>query len=1198
MANNPFYPGYAPGKPKEDPVGPLYPGYFAGQALPRRPASKNFIKPIEYDVDAYMQNIDDAARKVLLSPIAGPRWVVERILDDWKENLKVSIKPKDVIEIAELDDYSTEDFPGAVISLSLNPADWKKDPKKQALKTAKDWVKQATGLDFNDITDSDFSDIVNKTNQKATQELFWKKGTDTMAEKAGEAMEGRMVAEGGLRSSRSSSPMNLRGVSVRGTDPDTGYPVTYKNNYQDAVLAMGNFVNQWDNPKERESKRNDYIYETAKAVNREVRTRINNPTYKPFQDKYEGALGMFNIKVGLLDDINNPGGLSKGIKNATEKLEKSILGQKSEVTGKPLTPSAAWTELDNALIKADKSRRAKLNQVKGLFSRGKIDEATYSKFVRNQGDYENKIKGLKEVVRGANTSSTASVKEQEAGLGAIRKVTGGGVAGKTLTGGGTWTNSISGILAGDLKAQMVNPSLGGIGALIADDSARTAGLDFHARKIIPAINRFERERVRHATKEVLTAWDSEKILERYVWNRFKKVLPAWTGGKFIEDKLKEINYGGLKITEEGTPSWRDPKKLARFEKKYAYKVKMKLDPARYGVSKVVLTGGNHFRIIENNLYKKFSLSNPSDVGLLQNVFDGTHNKDALARKLFGCSYAQMLVDKKKTKQYKDFLRQSKGYKEWLKAQKKTFGKDRVKDSAFATMLLGDLTAKNASLNGNYKLTKKYIGRLEKVHNTFLTLQKKWEASVFGKSIKFFQQWKTIISEKVGEIFAKLISKLFGAAAAASGVGAFLTAVVEFVVKKTLEYSEAWIKAIIKWDFEDFSKMVNKDLTKLLKSCLIVFTVIVVINAIPMWLLFGIIGSSISPVDPTVGNSSFGYGRNPPGENDVLKVRKEVKITLNDGTIATDITQIPNDKAVGAVVQYTIKISPRITITDGSVSYADAASIMSKENPRVFLTTPYQSLKEFKEGKGIVIPLPSRSIIAADKDSLLMNTVSVDTPAVPAEGIEADSVSWSIYTRIGNYVPDCPLGGAASGFYVLTASYNKAIPGSHGTDAYWKNICGSSDCRSYAIPWSWYKYDCESFKSAPGCNPGPYYGYAMDVASNDTSSLNPVSLPPLGKADRTWTIKAKYTSNPGYNGILALSDDGKWQIYYVHLNEADVQNISVGSSVKAGEIIASLSSETPGTSHVHIELIDMSGGGNGVPVKPECYLCSNNPQGCN
>ena len=124
MATSPLYPGYKTKKPGEEPINPVYPGYYAGQALPKKPQSKDFIKPIEYNYDVLMEGIDEVGEEISGLPLAAPKWIKDRIVDDWKQQLKVSASPKVELDPTDLDDYATDDLVGATTKLSLNPKDW------------------------------------------------------------------------------------------------------------------------------------------------------------------------------------------------------------------------------------------------------------------------------------------------------------------------------------------------------------------------------------------------------------------------------------------------------------------------------------------------------------------------------------------------------------------------------------------------------------------------------------------------------------------------------------------------------------------------------------------------------------------------------------------------------------------------------------------------------------------------------------------------------------------------------------------------------------------------------------------------------------------------------------------------------------------------------------------------------------------
>lgn len=175
MVNNPLYPGYSPKKEGGDSVNPIYPGYYAGNPISKRPGWRNTIPPAEYSFDIVLKGLDEVGDKVSEAPLAGPRWVRDRIVDDWKKQLKVSVTPEVSLDVTELDDL-TDDISGATTELSLNPKDWgignKKgfeQTKKQIIKTLDSWTKETTGINRSDILKSDFSEIQNINN-----EVLWK----------------------------------------------------------------------------------------------------------------------------------------------------------------------------------------------------------------------------------------------------------------------------------------------------------------------------------------------------------------------------------------------------------------------------------------------------------------------------------------------------------------------------------------------------------------------------------------------------------------------------------------------------------------------------------------------------------------------------------------------------------------------------------------------------------------------------------------------------------------------------------------------------------------------------------------------------------------------------------------------------------------------------------------------------------------
>ena len=165
MANNPLYPGYSPKKEKGGSVNPIYPGYYTGSPISKRPDWRSTIPPAEYSFDSILEDLDEVCDKVSNAPLVIPKWLKDRIVDDWKKQLQLSVSPEANLDVTELDDFSTDDIAGAATKLSLNPKDWgignKKgleQTKKQITKTLNDWTKETTGINRSNILKSDFSE--------------------------------------------------------------------------------------------------------------------------------------------------------------------------------------------------------------------------------------------------------------------------------------------------------------------------------------------------------------------------------------------------------------------------------------------------------------------------------------------------------------------------------------------------------------------------------------------------------------------------------------------------------------------------------------------------------------------------------------------------------------------------------------------------------------------------------------------------------------------------------------------------------------------------------------------------------------------------------------------------------------------------------------------------------------------------------
>jgi len=280
MANNPLYPGYSPRKKDNMSTNPLYPGYYTGKRMPKRKTPSRYVKPIEYSFDNVEKQVDEIAKEVVNIPL-GPKWVANRIVDDWKQQYKVSVSPTSEIDVTELDDFATEDLAGATTTLSLNPEDWGvgqkegfEKAKKQAVKTIKSWIKEATGVDTENILKSNFSDIQNATNEK-----LWTEAFGYGEEKAGfsEKLAARAIADRttarfknvreGLQ--KGENPLSVKGVVATEIKED-GRTVIHRDLYANTVKSAAEFEKNKDNRKDRDSTHRGFLSNALKATDIEI----------------------------------------------------------------------------------------------------------------------------------------------------------------------------------------------------------------------------------------------------------------------------------------------------------------------------------------------------------------------------------------------------------------------------------------------------------------------------------------------------------------------------------------------------------------------------------------------------------------------------------------------------------------------------------------------------------------------------------------------------------------------------------------------------------------------------------------------------------------------------------------------------------------------------------------------------------------
>jgi hypothetical protein len=181
--------------------------------------------------------------------------------------------------------------------------------------------------------------------------------------------------------------------------------------------------------------------------------------------------------------------------------------------------------------------------------------------------------------------------------------------------------------------------------------------------LIPIIDRTRHERIYNSTLEVLNDWDEGRILEKYAWKAIKKALPerleAAANGNFIGKRLEKSNYYGLKVATDSNGNAKslegvtNPRKIARFEKKYGYKMDLKFDKdekKEFGLKKLQLKGGGkEFDILKTDSgLKYFNLENRDEKLMFAQVLNGNKSTDLeysisnlISKKRYGVSFKEL-----------------------------------------------------------------------------------------------------------------------------------------------------------------------------------------------------------------------------------------------------------------------------------------------------------------------------------------------------------------------------------------------------------------------------------------------------------------------------------------------------------------------------------------------------------------------------
>lgn len=622
MANNPLYPGYSPKKEGGGSVNPLYPGYYTGNPISKRSDWRRNIPPAEYSFDVLFRELDAVGDQVSNAPFAGPKWIRDRVVNDWKDQLKVSVTPEAKLDVTELDDYATDDLAGATATLSLNPKDWgvvgdKKgfeQTKKQIGSTLKTWVKETTGVNLDNLLESDFSDIQNSLNEKlwnvamgygeekagVSERLGAKAITDRTTAMFSDVRKSAYTDEQGNRL----SPLDLKHFQNQG--PDGTVEIVEDHVYEKTAKAASNFVKNRDNARSRDSAHTTFLSEAMKAVSEDISKNLKTDS---LSSKQKAAVDFFNTEKTILKEM-------EGVQEISEKTAK-------ELTKYTYTQKEKWQDENpypDGLNKSDfiDKQITELAKAKKEIAELKIN----SDVPKNKVDFFNKEierynSHIDELTKVLEKGQKNGYKFSRNDIKRINSPT----PKNNFNSRTTFQESLGGNLRKDMERSMLSNKESDIGSVI-----NAEGSNLRAKKLTPVIYRLRQDRIRYSTKEVLDQFDKgglAQVAEAYVFKAIKNSISArWeraSSGSIVGDALKRSNYFGLKIDDRGTPTdyyfEKHPWKKASFERRFGNKVNVKLDKELRGsiggiTNKIRVTGSDvsedRFKFLKKEYEKKGS----------------------------------------------------------------------------------------------------------------------------------------------------------------------------------------------------------------------------------------------------------------------------------------------------------------------------------------------------------------------------------------------------------------------------------------------------------------------------------------------------------------------------------------------------------------------------------------------------------------
>jgi hypothetical protein len=839
--NNPFYVGYYPGDR------PLYNKPSGGPPPPSEPIDWSGFDSFAYEFQ---------------KDVNLPAWAKDRIIADFKSSLRATIKG-DQITAARLDIYGEEavqNIPGAFgINLSLNPADWLKDPAGQTWKTAKGWFDAAA--DWDDLESQKrryLWDLVLSDHHLSPDPSV--SGYSDRAEEAMRVTTERVTGQPFVRGTGASNPLSLdrhydsagNPIFIRDLSAAnlTQSPITdasgkviiqnvsgnvdFKNVdvYKDAKYAILDFQLQAGSFPFRENKYDEALLKMSNGLKWDlVHHNIDPANFYPdsleVPLRFDGTAlttsagpATFNVStlspdlrikandfVAKVDMANAVGSLNKSI---TDKFGASSVLDKYFVTGKVgdlagAADKVAKYDSSGALVGGSvfDTRKAIENFT------DRLSPAEYTKYEGFIQKLQGELSGLEELagsggyLRQLSTSAAAGSVSQGLVVDAKNKldaITKGGLKGGGFTGGDHIVSSYQRTLLRDLEKMIKN-----------DEGSLLQNQTYRGNTIRAILGRVSEERNYHNASDISDAVLSKRLLNTYAWSRFKNRFEIYTPSYWTVKALTKVHHFGLIIADDLI----DDEKTLIIYKFGPLRWERKLNPDRMGLS----TALNRFDVDFSSSGRNFSLS----------FFGGSHFKFAgrlggliesndLSKEAVKKIFEHAWIDPEKLrdpaffvglsmanggklpfhtdKDLTDFISEFKKYKETMLTYASKFGIDLSNfDDPEFQHDLIFALHRYGTNPDNLSMTKKYIGGLERVKSALNKSQTWFLKTKVGKAAWYSFYGKRIMADKL-VIGVKLVGRKVWAGVVWAAAKLGLTALIGTASGGTLAFLAPLLEKVL------------------------------------------------------------------------------------------------------------------------------------------------------------------------------------------------------------------------------------------------------------------------------------------------------------------------------------------------------------------------------------------------------------------